>query len=135
MKKNTSALGQNSFWSTTPVSIASNTTTRLAPFNMLHFDNVSLQLHTTGATLAGTWTIEASNDFQNAGEFNELAAAGNWGDITALFDSIAAVTAGAPTVRFTQSIRPIAYKWIRAVFTNTAGTGTILGYPSAKGAQ
>jgi len=134
-KKNSSARGQNDVWSATPVTVADTNPHNLTPFSMQEFDYIALQLHTTGTTLAGTWTIEGSNDYSPGGEYNERPNAGNWFSITALFDSIAAVTAGAPTVRGTNALRSIGYKYIRPVFTASAGSGTILGYPSAKGAE
>lgn len=135
MKKNSSAHGQNDFWSATPVTVNDTNPHPLTPFDMQNYDYIALQLHTTGTTLAGTWTVEGSNDYSPGGEFNERPNAGNWNSITALFDAIAAVTAGAPTVRITNALRNIGYKYIRPVFTASAGSGTILGYPSAKGAQ
>lgn len=82
-------------------------------------------------TLAGAWIIEVSNDFspEGGGENGQPPSAHTetWTDITAAFDSpaaIAAVVAATASTRnqFVQAA-PLAARCIRATFTATSGAG------------
>jgi len=135
MKKNKIGIGQNATLVTVTGINDTNAHVLAPPTGALvieDMDNVSFVLQTTG-TLVATWTIQGANDFVTQGEYNGVANTGTWIDITALFSSIAAV-ASSPANRYTQAVGLCA-RAVRAVFTPSSGTGSIAGFPFAKGAQ
>lgn len=93
-------------------------------------DNISFTLLTTG-TIAGAWTILASNDWNELGAYNGQARSGNFVDVTALFTTMAAVLTGG-TARYCQSSQPMSAKALMVRWTPTSGTGTISIYTYQK---
>lgn len=104
----------------------------VGPIQVDDFDNISFQLVTT-STLAGAWTIQASNDYNALGDYNGAERAGTWTDVTALFTTMAAVVTGGSS-RYTQSVG-FAGKALRIVWTPTSGAGNVSAWMCAKGAQ
>jgi hypothetical protein len=130
VKKNRLGEGQNAAFST-PLTV-SDTNPHSFQMRIDHVDNVSFVLITTG-TLAGAWTFQASNDWADDTEFNQLIKAGTFVDITTLFTTVAAVLSGG-SARYAQSVG-LAARSVQATWTATSGTGTISAFPFAKGSQ
>lgn len=130
MKKNRLGDGQNDRFST-PLAV-SDTNPHSFQMRIDHVDNVSWVLITTG-TLAGAWTFQASNDWADDTEFNQVIKAGTFVDITALFTTLAAVLTGGST-RYAQSVG-LAARSVQATFTATSGAGNISAFPFCKGAE
>lgn len=89
---------------------------------------VSLQL-IAGGTLAGSWKIEASNDYRENAQ-GQAEVAGTWSDVTAMFKrpdgtAIAAVVDGtAATETQFAWCAPLVAGSFRVTFTASAGSGT-----------
>jgi hypothetical protein len=115
-----------------PVQAISGTTPIVAKLNMQNMDRVALVLVTT-STVAGAWTIGASNDYQQPqGLANKQAASGAFGSITTLAEpTIAAVVSGGST----QAVQIPRFGWgaISVTFTPTSGAGNVSAFIMAKG--
>jgi len=104
--------------------------------DMRDFDDIGLQLITTG-TVAGTWLIEASNDFvaaMNGNAYgsisNGTSPVGTFTDCTAFFTKAAAGTAianpsGAATAQYAKPLHGIRCRALRITFTPSAGAGNV----------
>lgn len=103
--------------------------------DMRDFPAVGLQLITT-STVAGTWLIEASNDFVAAGNGNAYGAVSNgtatgtWSDVTAMFIKAAAGTvianpAGSATNQYCQPRDFIRCRALRVTLTPSGGAGNV----------
>jgi hypothetical protein len=89
----------------------------------------SIQAIVTG-TLAGTLILQASNDVGTTinGITADPASLTNWTPITGSSQSIS----GAGTVMYNTDEYAF-YRWVRAVYTNSSGTGTLTINANAKG--
>jgi hypothetical protein len=111
-----------------PTTTNSGTTAIVSPAqDMRRFDTIGLLLVTTG-TIAGSWKIEASNDFvtNSTGAVYGQAqnASPQWGTVTSIFTpTIAAVTSGGSS----QATGATSFPWrqYRVTFTPTSGSGTV----------
>jgi len=96
-----------------PAQVAANvTSTALATVNTFY---VSAQIIATGP-IVGALKLQASND--NPSNPNQSPAS-NWSDIPSATVSVSA--AGVFLIPKTD----LCYRWIRAVYTHTSGTGTV----------
>lgn len=93
------------------------------PTNIQYLDNISIQLNITGASAAGTITIQGSLDYAQT-PFN-AANAGSWDSLGVTY-----TVAGAATKII--SLTQVCVPWIRIVFTRDSGTGSIDAYISGK---
>lgn len=118
-----------------PVQAISGTTPIVSDVCSLdNLDGVGLQLVTTG-TVAGTWKIEASNNYvsNKIPNLNQNAQASGiqWSDVTALFGTITQ-PAGSATSKFYQC-HPLVCRFLRVTFTPTSGAGNVSAFYCAKG--
>lgn len=90
---------------------------------------ISAQATFSSATLGGTFKLQASNDPSIAGNLAGQFTPTNWTDIP-VTTAIATVASGATTIIY---VSQFAYKWIRVVWINSAGTGNILVNIAASG--
>ena len=102
--------------------VASGVTT--ASVNGIQIDanqliNPSFHFVFSEATAAGTVKIQASNDIFNDRYQASNFTVTNWVDIPS---ATATVTAGAPALI---SLSEVNYRWLRVVFTRSAGAGTM----------
>lgn len=89
-----------------------------SPTTVLFQDNLSYQINITTSDAVGTFSIEASNNYQEQNSL-DTADAGDW--LTLTLD-------GTPTLASTSDIIGISlnqfpYKAIRLRYTRTSGTG------------
>lgn len=93
---------------------------RIVP--MVGLQIASFQLIAPGS-LAGTWLIEASNDYSTGG-MSQPPYTGRWGDIRSTTDPAIPNAPGGSTAQnvfvFTQ---PLTCRALRVTFTPTGGTG------------
>lgn len=108
-------------------------------FGCAFFGYLSLDLQAlSGSTLAGTWLIEASNDYSDGGGGATTARAGTWTDVTACFrtpnattgTAIPALTSGAhdALVCFTSGsgvVVPFPFAAVRITMTASSGAGNV----------
>lgn len=80
----------------------------------------SFQIVTGDAAVAGTVKIQMSNDQNPAGDYDAGFTPTNWSDIPSATSTVTAGV-GAPILLTT-----MAYRFIRVVFTRSAGTTTII---------
>lgn len=105
--------------------------------DMRDYDCAGVQLVTTG-TVAGTWLIEASNDYiprQNGNAYGAVSstldtAQGTFTDVTAQFSKAVAGTAianpaGAATNQYAYTPNGIRCRALRITFTPSAGAGNV----------
>ncbi len=119
--------------------VAVSGTTPIGPLYTpcINYDEVSYQLVTTG-TVAGTWLIEASNDYVPAlGQPGQLANAGHWIDVTARFKDPGGFAPTNPTGSPTSEMvdATVRYNWLRITFTPASGAGNVTVARCAKGTR
>lgn len=83
----------------------------------------------TDATAAGTLKIQASNDWDNAGNLQGFVpASGSWVDVPSA--SVVIVAGATALVPMPVSI---SYRWLRIVWTRSAGAGNFTVQMNAQG--
>lgn len=85
----------------------------------------------TDAAAAGTLKVQASNDWDNAGNVAAAAftpAANSWVDVPS-----ASVLVAAGATSLVPMPQQICYRWLRLVWTRSAGAGTLSVYLNAQG--
>jgi hypothetical protein len=98
------------------------------PFKLLNFTGYSIQLTTTGATVTGTFKLQASNDKEDGTSNTSTYVPTNWTDIA---DSSSTVSA-AGTVLWNNG--NAFYRWVRIVWTESGtATGTVTARAQGKG--
>jgi hypothetical protein len=95
----------------------------------LDFSAFGFQMITTG-TVAGTWIVEASNNYIVQG-YDAVSATGTWDDVTSLLNATPTVAAGSPTDQYRQ-IAAYAGRAIRVTFTPSSGAGNVQCFMTAK---
>lgn len=80
--------------------------------------SASFHLVPNGGTLAGTFKLQVSNDILTSGYLPQNFVPTNWVDLP---NQSASVTGGAPAIL---TVDTMPYRWIRAVWTASSGTGT-----------
>ncbi len=92
----------------------------LAPIWLGHIENYSIQLFFTG-TPNGVFKLQASNDLGNPVKGEAYAANGveNWTDI---LNSEQAITEAGDHM---WQVCNAGYRWVRVVYTNSGGTGSL----------
>lgn len=98
------------------------------PMSLRHIDNIALQAQWTG-TPTGTFAIQVSNDYQPPRTPGSTvpANAGTWFTIT---PGLTNPAGAAASDRKTFADLPDA--WIRLVYTNASGAGTLNAYLNGK---
>lgn len=81
--------------------------------------SASFQAYFGDSTAAGTFVIQASNDEYGVGYLPANFTPTNWTNIP---NATATIVAGASAII---SIDTLHYRWVRAIFTGSAGTTTI----------
>ncbi len=94
--------------------------------NIQNYDNVGLELDFTG-TPSGTFYVDVSNSYQ-ADYLGNVTNTGNWIPLT--FSTTPAATGASGQYFF--NITDQAPMWIRTRYVQTASTGTLNAYLSAK---
>ncbi len=97
-----------------------------SPTNIEFLDNVAIQLNASG-TPTGTFEVQVSIDYEQDAQGN-ITDVGNWVPLTL---SPPPVTVGAP-VSILIDVNQTSTRWVRTVYTPTAGTGVLNAYISAK---
>lgn len=99
--------------------IAGNPVPTSAAIDASSIYSVSTQCVTVGSSPTGTLKLQCSNDKVNAANLALDTVPTNWSDIPNA--SVAVSAAGVTLIPKTD----ICYQWIRAIWTQTSGTGTI----------
>jgi hypothetical protein len=98
-----------------------------------NLDGAGLVLNSTG-TVAGTWKVEASNNYvtTKVPNLNQGAQVNSirWADVTALFGTIS----GSVGTKFYQCY-PLVARAIRVTFTPSSGAGNVSADYCAKGTR
>ncbi len=93
--------------------------------------SLSLIMNSSNNTNAGTVKLQASNDICAFGNVVSAFTPTNWVDIpAAMIDGSGTVAAGATV---TLVVKQIPYAWLRAVWTPSAGAGTITAIVNSQG--
>lgn len=125
-------------WTTTPATISSyaasgdisNATLYSVPFSLRHMDTYSIQLVTTGATVTGTFKLQASNSDPTIGDGVPDATLMDWTDI----DGASSVVTVLGSVFFQAA--GVGYGWVRVVWTESGtAAGAVTGRAQGKGAH
>lgn len=100
--------------------------------SILYKDNIGLQYAFTG-NAQGEIKLELSNDYnpglpESAGGF----LAGTWVSLTQTAPNTLPATIGSGTSALFVNLTQISASYIRSVWTNSSGSGTITGYFVAK---
>lgn len=128
MNKEISEPFQN-FTSVTGQAMTGVATLTSIPTNIKYRDSVAIQLQWTGSP-TGTFQVEGSLDY-NPG-LTQTDGGANPGQWTPLTLTPAPVATGASGGLILLNLNQLAFPWIRVQYTNSAGTGTLTGYISAK---
>jgi len=133
--------GDGDSCNTIPTQAISGTTPVVSFVEMRRLDDVSFQLITSG-TVAGTWLIEASNNFVAAmngnayGSVSNGTATGTFTDVTAMFTVPAGTAivnpAGSTTNQFVMPKTRMRCRTLRITFTPSAGAGNVTALVNAK---
>lgn len=103
------------------------TSTLTSPvINNRFLDNLGIQFHFTG-TPTGTFQVQVSADHAQDAQGN-VTIVGNWIPITL---SPAPVAAGAPDDIYID-LNQLSAPWVRAVYVNASGTGSLDAWATAK---
>ncbi len=102
----------------------------LVGIRSLHrFTAFSIQLITRSLVGAyvGVWLIEASNNWApDPGELGQVAYAGDWNDVSALFTPALTTAVNANGTQLVEPLtKPNGWKAIRVTLTRTSGTSII----------
>jgi hypothetical protein len=93
--------------------------------------SLSLIMTSTNGANAGTVKLQGSNDICAFGNIASAFTPTTWVDIPAsLIDGSGTVAAGGAV---TLSIKQLCYAWVRAVWTPSAGAGTITAIVNTQG--
>lgn len=108
-----------------PVAIATNQSLATAftttPTVLSYQDNVAYQINVTTTNSTGTFTVQASMDYEAGVNGSGPPVAGNWVDLT--LDGVPTVAAANDTIAI--SLNQVPFKALRIAYTPTvAGTGT-----------
>ena len=108
----------------------SNANLYSVPLLLRHIDNYSIQLVTTGATVTGTFKLQASNDDPNIPTAGYPAASSmNWTDV----DSSPTVVTASGTIIWNAA--NAGYQWVRVVWTESgSAAGSVTGRAHGKAA-
>lgn len=109
----------------------SNATLYSTPMFLRHIDTYAVQLVTSGATVTGTFKLQASNDDPNIPQAGYPAASSmNWTDIDGSSQTV--TVAGTPM----WNALGAGYQWVRVVWTKSgAAAGSVSGRIHGKAAQ
>ena len=128
---------------TVTISSVTNSTTIVTngtQTNETFTDAVTAVLTGVTATAVGTWLIEASCDYEDAGvpALNQVAntLTAHWSNVTALFSPTIAGPDGSSAAKanqFTQAT--LSARKLRATFTPSSGAGTAFVAQTGKGTQ
>jgi hypothetical protein len=105
--------------------------------NIIHKDNVSVQLDWTGSPV-GNFQIQVSNNYKPSLQQSEGYGAPNNGTWTPLYvsnDQTAAAAINIPTSAgnpITLNLTQLAWGWLQIVYTNTSGSGILTAITLAK---
>jgi hypothetical protein len=105
------------------VNAQTNVTTSFSKIDANQLISASFIATFTDAAAAGTLKLQASNDFDNAGNVAAAAftpSATSWVDVP----SASVVVAAGATSLIPMPLQ-ISYRWLRLVWTRTAGAGTL----------
>lgn len=103
------------------------TTVLTSPVIPLEFlDNLGVQFHFTG-TPTGTFAVQVSADHAQDSQ-GVVTVLGSWVPITLTPSPVAAGAADDIYIDLNQLSSP----WVRIVYTNASGTGTLSGWATAK---
>ncbi len=83
----------------------------------------------TTAYVTGTFKLQGSNQIVRGTPQRPLEAVTNWFDITGASQAIVA-SGSANQVYF--NVADACYMWVRSVYTNTAGSGSFVGWAAGK---
>jgi hypothetical protein len=106
-------------------SAAGNLTSAIT--NIETLDNIGYQINITGSP-SGTFYPQVSADYAQDNNGNVLNA-GNWVSLT-LSPSLT-VASGSPNVLYAD-LNQLSAPWLRLVFVQTGGTGTVNAFITAK---
>jgi hypothetical protein len=100
-----------------------------SPTLVKFLDNCSYQINATTANAVGTFSVQASLDYQIDETTNTVVNPGNWIDLT--------LAGGVPTLASANdqiiiNLNQLPFKAIRLAYTRTSGTGTAAIYLNAK---
>lgn len=115
----------------TPIILnASNATANFNEINASQMYSASFIAVFSDVAAAGTLKVQASNDWSNSGNLpSDFAPAANsWIDIPS-----ASVVVAAGATSLVPMPLSISYRWLRLVWTRTAGAGTFSVYINAQG--
>lgn len=109
----------------------SNATLYSVPLLLRHIDNYSIQLVTTGATVTGTFRLQASNSDPDIPQAGYPAASGmSWTDIDGSSQTV--TTAGS----LVWNAMGAGYQWVRVVWTESGtAAGSVTGRAHGKAPQ
>lgn len=121
--------GNNGTFAITVVSGHTATTATAGLVNETFGPNVVINVIRSEAASvpAGAWTVAGSNDFSTGGlaAYGQAPQAGHWPDISALFNSPAAIAVVATaTSQIVQPPGHLSVRAIRVTFTPSGGRGT-----------
>lgn len=119
------------FYSSLSITGAGNVYTSSAS-SILYKDNIGLQ-YTMGGNAQGQLDVQLSNDYnpglpESAGGAN----AGTWTSITQTAPNTLPFVLGSGTANVFVNLNQIAASYIRTVWSNSSGSGTITGVFTAK---
>lgn len=99
--------------------VSSTTVYTSAPLKMLSLDDVGIQINAVG-TMAGTFDVQCSADHKED-ELSNVLVAGNW--VSIVLPSTPTLSGASLSIYIDMAL--LSAPWLRVVYTNASGSGTI----------
>lgn len=124
---------KNTFTSQILTSKSLTTSFSSSPTRIIYTDNISYQINVFTTNSTGTFTIEASDDYQFDPVANKALNTGNWNALPLGSSSGPNPVVNAANTVISVSLNQVPFEYIRITYTaNTPGTGTCDAFITCK---